>query len=89
MKYIAIAVTIVLLLTILFGVAVTYEQAKPNKGSVYPPLSHGVVEGYSTIVIDSCEYIEAFNRLAHKGNCKFCAERRREDISKFIERIKK
>ncbi len=23
---------------------------------------------YSTIVIDSCEYIEAFNRLAHKGN---------------------
>lgn len=31
---------------------------------------------FETIVIDSCEYISALYTLAHKGNCKFCAERR-------------
>ena len=30
---------------------------------------------YDIIVIDSCEYVKAFNRLAHKGNCRFCKER--------------
>lgn len=41
-------------------------------------------DGYSIIVIDSCEYIEmsfcpgcnnGYYSLTHKGNCKFCAER--------------
>lgn len=36
--------------------------------------------GLSTIIIDSCEYINGFNRLAHKGNCKFCKERREKEI---------
>ena len=31
-----------------------------------------------TIVIDSCEYVEGYNRLAHKGNCKYCQERMRK-----------
>lgn len=44
----------------------------------HSPMSCGVADGYFTIVIDSCEYIEAFNRLAHKGNCRFCAERRKK-----------
>jgi len=34
-----------------------------------------------TIVIDSCEYVSGFYRLAHKGNCKFCAERRERLIN--------
>ena len=25
---------------------------------------------------DSCEYIAGYNQLAHKGNCKYCKERR-------------
>lgn len=33
--------------------------------------------GYLTVVIDSCEYIEGFNKLTHKGNCKFCEERKK------------
>lgn len=37
-----------------------------------------------TIVIDSCEYISGFYRLAHKGNCKFCAERRERLINKRL-----
>lgn len=44
---------------------------------------------YSTIVIDSCEYIEAFNRLAHKGNCRFCAERHRREIGEYVQQLNK
>ena len=33
-----------------------------------------------TIVIDSCEYVEGYNRLAHKGNCRFCQQRMRDMI---------
>lgn len=35
---------------------------------------------YSTVVIDSCEYVTSFYKLAHKGNCKFCAERRKKEL---------
>lgn len=33
-----------------------------------------------TVVIDSCEYIMGYYKLAHKGNCKFCAKRRQEEL---------
>lgn len=33
---------------------------------------------YGTIMIDSREYIRGNNRLAHKGNCRFCQERMRK-----------
>lgn len=38
-------------------------------------------QGFEIIVIDSCEYINQYEggyvgyRFTHKGNCKFCAER--------------
>lgn len=31
-----------------------------------------------TVVIDSCEYVYGSNRLAHKGNCKYCQQRMRQ-----------
>ena len=31
------------------------------------------------VIIDSCEYIHWRCGLAHKGNCKYCAERRKKD----------
>ncbi len=34
---------------------------------------------YHLVVIDSCEYIASSYALAHKGNCKFCAERRKKE----------
>ena len=37
--------------------------------------------GYEVIVIDSCEYIRGHYRLAHKGNCRFCVERRRKELA--------
>ena len=32
-------------------------------------------QNYVIIVIDSCEYVKGYYRLAHKGNCRFCKER--------------
>ena len=51
-------------------------------------------QGFHVIVVDSCEYIEkirvyhrdmdnrrivAYAELAHKGNCRFCEERRKKN----------
>ena len=41
-----------------------------------------------TFAIDSCEYISAYNRLAHKGNCKYCRERRKKELEEFTDSIK-
>ena len=43
---------------------------------------------YGTIVIDSCEYIRGYYRLAHKGNCKFCKERRQKEMKELVEQLK-
>lgn len=43
---------------------------------------------YETIVIDSCEYIRGYHRLAHKGKCRFCAERRRKELKEIVEQLK-
>ena len=41
-----------------------------------------------TVVIDSCEYLigsghdvsKGFGYLSHKGNCKYCTERRKQEL---------
>ena len=49
-----------------------------NKGSVF-----------STIIIDSCEYIRGDRKLAHKGNCCFCKERRQKELEELVIKLKK
>lgn len=44
---------------------------------------------YNTIIIDSCEYIDSRYQLAHKGNCKFCAERHKQELKELVEQLKK
>ena len=39
-------------------------------------------------IIDSCEYITWGHRFAHKGNCKFCAERHRNEIYDLVKQFK-
>ena len=44
-------------------------------------------------VIDSCEYVGwciGFRAgvLAHKGNCRFCAERRKQELESLVEQLK-
>ena len=43
---------------------------------------------YQTIIIDSCEYVNSYSRLAHKGNCHFCKERRQKELVGLIKRLK-
>lgn len=41
---------------------------------------------YEIEIIDSCEYITGLSgAFAHKGNCRFCAERRKIERKKEIE----
>ena len=42
---------------------------------------------YNTIIVDSCEYVEGYYKLAHKGNCKFCAERNKRMIREQVDSI--
>ena len=43
---------------------------------------------YGVIVIDSCEYIRGTYRLAHKGNCRFCKERRQKELEELVIKLK-
>lgn len=48
---------------------------------------------YRTYIIDSCEYFGILNRgnanlLSHKGNCRFCKERRQKEMEELAEQIK-
>ena len=70
------ALTIIMMIYI--AISGDIQAKRIDHESIQVPISNGIASGYHTIVIDSCEYIEAFNKLAHKGNCRFCAERRRE-----------
>ena len=39
--------------------------------------------------VDSCEYIIFGHGFTHKGNCKFCKERREKEIREIINEFKK
>ena len=41
-----------------------------------------------TVVIDSCEYISGYYKLAHKGNCRFCKERRQKELEELVIKLK-
>ena len=47
--------------------------------------------GFNTpnhVVIDSCEYICWGHGLAHKGNCRFCKERRQKEMEELAIKLK-
>ena len=49
-------------------------------------------EDFGVCVYDSCEYLIAINSyegfFAHKGNCKYCKERRQEELKELMEQLK-
>lgn len=49
---------------------------KNEDGSI--KLNTGNVNNPQVVIIDSCEYIQWGYGLAHKGNCKYCVERRKK-----------
>ena len=49
-------------------------------------------DDFGVCVYDSCEYLIAAHGyngfLAHKGNCKFCAEKRKQELKELVEQLK-
>ena len=43
-----------------------------------------------TIVIDSCEYLQYSlgQGFSHKGNCRFCKERRQKELEELVIKLK-
>lgn len=54
------------------------------------------LRGFNIIIIDSCEYLKSiesaayagYGFFAHKGNCRFCKERRGQELKKLVETLK-
>jgi len=54
------------------------------------------LNGFNTIIIDSCEYLKSkegsgylgYGYFAHKGNCRFCKERRQKEMTELLEQLK-
>ena len=59
------------------------------------PVTIDTKEGLEIVNIDSCEYIKyptyGFNSYgySHKGNCRFCAKRRKQELKELVEQLKK
>ena len=55
-----------------------------------------VTDNLNTIVVDSCEYLYKevptsggpYAAMAHKGNCRFCKERRQKELKELVEQLK-
>lgn len=54
------------------------------------------LNGFNIVVIDSCEYLKkneasgynGYGYFAHKGNCRFCEERREKELKELAEELK-
>lgn len=54
----------------------------------YITINTGNAQNPNVVIIDSCEYINWIYRLAHKGNCRFCKERRQKELKELVEQLK-
>lgn len=45
---------------------------------------------FKILQIDSCEYlrVDGYCGYAHKGNCRFCKERRQKELEELIFKLK-
>lgn len=76
----------------------SYEETKKT---VEQNQEQEIWHGFHVVVIDSCEYIiradintkgyrgYGFGFMSHKGNCKFCAERRKKEREELIKALTK
>lgn len=47
-----------------------------------------VPTGSVVVIIDGCEYIEQCYGITHKGNCKYCEQRRKIEQDSLIAKLK-
>lgn len=80
-----IIVSLVYIVTIILTILLlsSCEEKEKNK--------ENYVDGFRVVVVDSCEYItRSFSNgciMAHKGNCRYCAERNRRMIREQVDSI--
>lgn len=72
---------ILLALTALMVIGCDY-----NSNSNIDTKTQGFIFG--TIIIDSCEYVSGGYKLSHKGNCRFCKERRQKELEELVIKLK-
>lgn len=75
----------IILLLIVITSMISCNEYNPD-GSYKTDVSGG---DFNVVKIDSCEYIQQFYKLAHKGNCKYCAELRKQELKELIKELKK
>ena len=50
------------------------------------------LKGFNITVVDSCEYLiggrQGYGFFAHKGNCRFCKERRQKELEELVIKLK-
>jgi len=81
---------ILLALTALIMVGCQYEQ---NYKDIKAPIEVEMERGFMIVEYDSCEYIRetqigGYSYFAHKGNCRFCKERRQKELKELVEQLK-
>lgn len=54
------------------------------------PPDYQRIDKWQILELDSCEYIQAdgYHGYVHKGNCRFCKERRQKELKELIEQLK-
>lgn len=79
------------------GCTPSYEEAKKvvdkerNK-----QIQREVWHNFHVEIIDSCEYLKntvpaaygGYGYFAHKGNCRFCKERRQKELEELVIKLK-
>ena len=71
---------ILLALAALMMVGCRYTVTEPNVREASDPI---IVVDKNTL--DSCEYYPTYG---HKGNCRFCKERRQKELKELVEQLK-
>ncbi len=79
---------ILLALTTLMMVGCDEIKIKEHKQIKERPVSEW---DNQVVIIDSCEYISEEMRglIEHKGNCRFCQERRQKELKELVKQLKK
>lgn len=46
------------------------------------------IKHQSVFEYDSCEYITIYSGVSHKGNCRFCKERRQKELEELVIKLR-
>ena len=80
-KIILLALTALMMV----GCMKTKDNGEPIVSDYYR--QHSVNNPYLQ-VLDSCEYIIWNSKMTHKGNCRFCKERRQKELEELVSKLK-